>query len=87
MKKVNIIKLILFIIIFSITILFIIALFKTEIIPNTFPEIFIKIFLVWLAISNSILHGSFSQLKTKTNFHYVDTLYRIGKLNDPKKKN
>lgn len=78
-KKSSIIRLVLFIILMTINIMFVIALFTTNTISNSHPDIWIKIFLVWLMISNTILHGEFSKLKLKTNFHYIDSLYRLKK--------
>jgi hypothetical protein len=78
-RQLSILRLIMFIIVFSINILFIISIFQTNSLKNNHPDIWIKIFLIWLLVSNTILHKLLNQYKTKSDFHYVDTLYRMNK--------
>lgn len=85
-RKASIIKIVLFAILMFINIMFIIALFTTETLSNNHPDIWIKIFLVWLMLSNMVLHGSFTKLKIKTEFHYVDSIYRIQKEKEKEQK-
>ncbi len=74
------------IILLGIYIMFLAVLTLTKIIPNTYPGIILKIFFLWLMLSNIVLHAEFAKLKTKTEFHYIDSIYRIKKLKEKNSK-
>ncbi len=79
MKKLIYYSLVIFIT--GLTLSFIYVLFTTNNLEWDFEGIVLRVMALWILFSVHLAHSKLNQIKIKSDFNYVDILYRLKKKN------